>query len=191
MLILRILRECNELVLLQVFIHNPHARSQHFSAPRVYQSPLESDVSLLNINQAVSCLTAGVLNPALGCDALLVGTQTNLLAYDVYNNSDFFYREASIPLDRHKIPLTHSCSFCYAWTRSDMDFGLLRGCCAVVQQHDDFAIGICFIHLTFIWSWLLTAFILHFPREQWCRTPFPVPVYMSFVKCLSLCLFIY
>ncbi|KAM5207136.1 BBSome complex member BBS2 isoform 3-T3 [Hipposideros larvatus] len=79
----------------KVFIHNPHTRSQHFSASRVFQSPLESDVSLLNINQAVSCLTAGVLNPELGYDALLVGTQTNLLAYNVYNNSDLFYREAT------------------------------------------------------------------------------------------------
>ncbi|KAB1273946.1 Bardet-Biedl syndrome 2 protein [Camelus dromedarius] len=79
----------------KVFIHNPHTRSQHFGASRVFQSPLESDVSLLNINQAVSCLTAGVLNPELGYDALLVGTQTNLLAYDVHNNSDLFYREAT------------------------------------------------------------------------------------------------
>uniref|UniRef100_A0ABI7W4A5 Bardet-Biedl syndrome 2 protein homolog n=1 Tax=Felis catus TaxID=9685 RepID=A0ABI7W4A5_FELCA len=79
----------------KVFIHNPHTRSQHVSASRVFQSPLESDVSLLNINQAVSCLTAGVLNPELGYDALLVGTQTNLLAYDVYNNSDLFYREVT------------------------------------------------------------------------------------------------
>uniref|UniRef100_A0A8C3YHH1 Bardet-Biedl syndrome 2 protein homolog n=1 Tax=Catagonus wagneri TaxID=51154 RepID=A0A8C3YHH1_9CETA len=79
----------------KVFIHNPHTRSQHFSASRVFQSPLESDVSLLNINQEVSCLTAGVLNPELGYDALLVGTQTNLLAYDVYNNSDLFYREVA------------------------------------------------------------------------------------------------
>ncbi|ELW66176.1 Bardet-Biedl syndrome 2 protein [Tupaia chinensis] len=45
--------------------------------------------------KAVSCLTAGVLNPELGYDALLVGTQTNLLAYDVYNNSDLFYREVA------------------------------------------------------------------------------------------------
>uniref|UniRef100_A0A8C9A0B4 Bardet-Biedl syndrome 2 protein homolog n=1 Tax=Prolemur simus TaxID=1328070 RepID=A0A8C9A0B4_PROSS len=79
----------------KVFIHNPHTRSQHFSTSRVCQSPLESDVSLLNINQAVSCLTAGVLNPELGYDTLLVGTQTNLLAYDVYNNSDLFYREVA------------------------------------------------------------------------------------------------
>ncbi|OBS60027.1 hypothetical protein A6R68_08852 [Neotoma lepida] len=35
----------------QVFIHNPHTRSQHFNASRVFPSPLESDVSLLNINQ--------------------------------------------------------------------------------------------------------------------------------------------
>ncbi|XP_060248191.1 Bardet-Biedl syndrome 2 protein [Meriones unguiculatus] len=79
----------------KVFIHNPHTRSQHFNASRVFQSPLESDVSLLNINQTVSCLTAGVLNPELGYDTLLVGTQTNLLAYDIYNNSDLFYREAT------------------------------------------------------------------------------------------------
>ncbi|XP_012588666.1 PREDICTED: Bardet-Biedl syndrome 2 protein isoform X2 [Condylura cristata] len=79
----------------KVFIHNPHKRTQPVSASRVWQSPLESDVSLLNINQAVSCLTAGVLNPELGYDTLLVGTQTNLLAYDVYNNSDLFYREVA------------------------------------------------------------------------------------------------
>ncbi|XP_038609928.1 Bardet-Biedl syndrome 2 protein isoform X3 [Tachyglossus aculeatus] len=79
----------------KVFIHNPHSRGQHLNVPRVIQSSLDSDVSLLNINQAVSCLTAGVLNPELGYDALLVGTQTNLLAYDVYNNSDLFYREVT------------------------------------------------------------------------------------------------
>ncbi|KAL6039451.1 hypothetical protein STEG23_025156 [Scotinomys teguina] len=79
----------------KVFIHNPHTRSQHFHASRVSQSPLESDVSLLNINQTVTCLAAGVLNPELGYDALLVGTQTSLLAYDIYNNSDLFYREVA------------------------------------------------------------------------------------------------
>uniref|UniRef100_A0A5F8G2J0 Bardet-Biedl syndrome 2 n=1 Tax=Monodelphis domestica TaxID=13616 RepID=A0A5F8G2J0_MONDO len=79
----------------KVFIHNPHARSQRLNVSRLLQSPLDSDVSLLNINQAVSCLTAGILNPELGYDSLLVGTQTNLLAYDVYNNSDLFYREVT------------------------------------------------------------------------------------------------
>ncbi|XP_065423038.1 Bardet-Biedl syndrome 2 protein isoform X5 [Chrysemys picta bellii] len=79
----------------KVFIHNPHARGQHVSANRMMQSSQDSDISLLNINQGVSCLTAGVLNPQLGYDCLLVGTQTNLLAYDVYNNSDLFYREVT------------------------------------------------------------------------------------------------
>uniref|UniRef100_A0A8C6Z1A4 Bardet-Biedl syndrome 2 protein homolog n=1 Tax=Nothoprocta perdicaria TaxID=30464 RepID=A0A8C6Z1A4_NOTPE len=54
-----------------------------------------SDISLLNINQGITCLTSGVLDPQLGYDSLLVGTQTNLLAYDVHNNSDLFYREVS------------------------------------------------------------------------------------------------
>ncbi|XP_073438129.1 BBSome complex member BBS2 isoform X4 [Dendrobates tinctorius] len=77
----------------KVFIHNPHARSQRFSANRLLHSAQESDISLLNINQSVSCLTAGALDPQLGCDSLIVGTQTNLLAYDVHNNSDLFFKE--------------------------------------------------------------------------------------------------
>ncbi|KAG9467357.1 Bardet-Biedl syndrome 2 protein isoform X2 [Eleutherodactylus coqui] len=77
----------------KVFIHNPHARSQRFSTNRLVQSSHDSDISLLNINQNVSCLTAGVLDPQLGCDSLIVGTQTNLLAYDVHNNSDLFFKE--------------------------------------------------------------------------------------------------
>ncbi|XP_067905808.1 Bardet-Biedl syndrome 2 protein homolog isoform X2 [Heterodontus francisci] len=79
----------------KVFIHNPHARSQHFVSNRLLQGGLDSDTSLLNINQSVSCLTAGILNPRLGYDMLLVGTQTNLLAYDVHNNSDVFYKEVT------------------------------------------------------------------------------------------------
>ncbi|XP_015276879.1 PREDICTED: Bardet-Biedl syndrome 2 protein isoform X1 [Gekko japonicus] len=75
----------------KVFIHNPHARSQRVSANRLVLSAQDSDISLLNINEAVSCLTAGVLNPTLGYDSLLVGTQTSLLAYDVHNNADLFY----------------------------------------------------------------------------------------------------
>ncbi|XP_078526816.1 BBSome complex member BBS2 [Lissotriton helveticus] len=79
----------------KVFIHNPHTRGQRLAAHRVVQSTQDSDTSLLNINQSVSCLTAGVLNPQLGYDSLVVGTQTNVLAYDVHNNSDLFYREIS------------------------------------------------------------------------------------------------
>ncbi|KAM6352812.1 BBSome complex member BBS2 isoform 2-T2 [Alca torda] len=79
----------------KVFIHNPHARGQRTSTNRMVQSNQDSDISLLNINQGITCLASGVLNPQLGYDCLLVGTQTNLLGYDVYNNSDLFYREVS------------------------------------------------------------------------------------------------
>ncbi|NWX92034.1 BBS2 protein, partial [Nothoprocta pentlandii] len=78
-----------------VFIHNPHTRGQRPVTTRMVQSTQDSDISLLNINQGITCLTSGVLDPQLGYDSLLVGTQTNLLAYDVHNNSDLFYREAN------------------------------------------------------------------------------------------------
>ncbi|MGH0148366.1 UNVERIFIED_CONTAM: hypothetical protein FKN15_012687 [Acipenser sinensis] len=79
----------------KVFIHNPHTRGQRLSSSRITQSTQDSDISLLNINQAVSCLASGVFNPSHEHHSLLVGTQTDLLAYDVHNNSDVFYREVA------------------------------------------------------------------------------------------------
>lgn len=80
---------------LKVFIHNPHARGQRPSGHRLSQSTQDSDISLLNINQAVTCLTAGSLGPNTTGDTLLVGSQTNLLAYNVHDNADVFYREVN------------------------------------------------------------------------------------------------
>ncbi|KAF4101311.1 Bardet-Biedl syndrome 2 protein homolog [Onychostoma macrolepis] len=79
----------------KVFIHNPHTRGQRPTAHRLSQSTQDSDISLLNINQAVSCLTAGTLGPNTTGHTLLVGSQTNLLAYDVHDNTDIFYKEVT------------------------------------------------------------------------------------------------
>ncbi|XP_061891432.1 Bardet-Biedl syndrome 2 protein homolog [Entelurus aequoreus] len=79
----------------KVFIHNPHTRAQRPTSHRLSQSTHDSDISLLNINQAVTCLTAGTLGPNSTGDKLLVGSQTNLLAYDVHDNADIFYKEVS------------------------------------------------------------------------------------------------
>lgn len=53
----------------------------------------DNDINLLNINQTVSSLTTGQLQPNSDHDVLVVGTHTNLLAYDVENNSDLFYKD--------------------------------------------------------------------------------------------------
>lgn len=73
----------------KVFIHNPH--SSALQGGRAIASH-DNDISILNINQQVSAVTAGPLN-STGCDTLLVGTPTNFLAYDVENNSDLFYKD--------------------------------------------------------------------------------------------------
>ncbi|XP_061578712.1 Bardet-Biedl syndrome 2 protein homolog [Cololabis saira] len=87
----------------KVFIHNPHTRGQRAAAHRLSQSSQDSDISLLNINQAVTCLTAGTLGPNTAGDTLLVGSQTNLLAYDVHDNADIFYREVTDGANRHRV----------------------------------------------------------------------------------------
>ena len=47
----------------------------------------------LNINRKISALACGALNAKQGRDMLLVGAQTTLLAYDVRENCDLFFKD--------------------------------------------------------------------------------------------------
>jgi Bardet-Biedl syndrome 2 protein len=61
---------------------------------RVVPSDANKELALLNINQSVMSVCAGNLNITEERDILVVGTPTNLLAYDIENNTDIFYKEA-------------------------------------------------------------------------------------------------
>eukprot|EP00048_Salpingoeca_helianthica_P003125 m.64126 g.64126 ORF g.64126 m.64126 type:complete len:741 (+) comp12506_c0_seq1:113-2335(+) len=64
----------------RVFIHNPHGdRAQ--------------GITYLNINKNVTALSAGRLDDTSETDILLVGSPTDLLAYDVSSNKDVFFKE--------------------------------------------------------------------------------------------------
>lgn len=64
-----------------------------------------SEISLLNINQQVVSLATGRLDDASERETLVVGTATNLMAYDVDKNTDLFYKDVSA-----------SVSFMLAWS---------------------------------------------------------------------------
>ena len=51
------------------------------------------EIAMLNINQRVTAIQAGRLDPDSNRDVLLVGTPTNLLAYDVERNADLFHKD--------------------------------------------------------------------------------------------------
>ena len=48
---------------------------------------------MLNINQRILSLASGKLDESVERDILAIGTPTTLLAYDVENNRDLFYKE--------------------------------------------------------------------------------------------------
>ncbi len=56
-------------------------------------SSTDSDITLLSIGQHVTSLAAGRLDGELERDVLVVGSQTNVQAYDVETNSQLFYKE--------------------------------------------------------------------------------------------------
>lgn len=63
----------------KVFVHSPHLK--------------ERELSILNVNQSVTSICAGKLNPNEEKDILVIGTKTTVLAYHVENNTDLFYKE--------------------------------------------------------------------------------------------------
>ncbi|KAA0199277.1 hypothetical protein HAZT_HAZT008930 [Hyalella azteca] len=83
----------------KVLIHNPH-QQLGAGGGRMSLNTSSSDVALLNINQSVTALAAGnlstvSLSTGKTTDTLVVCTPTNVLAYDVQNNADVFYKEVS------------------------------------------------------------------------------------------------
>jgi len=66
----------------KVLIHCPHNRSEN-----------SNEVIFLNINRKITSVATGMLNPNLGHDVLMVGTQTSLMVYDVEENADLFFKE--------------------------------------------------------------------------------------------------
>ena len=67
----------------KIFIHSPHAS----------QADGDVQVKYLNLNQEIQCVASGPLDPFLKRDILLVGTTNNLLAYDVEDNCDLFFKD--------------------------------------------------------------------------------------------------
>ncbi|OWR55363.1 putative Bbs2 protein [Danaus plexippus plexippus] len=75
----------------KIIIHHPHGG---MSVGRAQRSQAHGEVSELNLSQAVIALEAGPIKPDCARDMLLIGSPTQILAYDVHNNSDIFYKEA-------------------------------------------------------------------------------------------------
>lgn len=73
-------------VLKKVFIHSPQDLN-----PNAQQ--LDGNVSLLNVNQVITSLACGQLDEQLKKDLLVVGTNTNIIAYDIDRNVDLFFKE--------------------------------------------------------------------------------------------------
>eukprot|EP01006_Ploeotia_vitrea_P021632 TRINITY_DN54054_c0_g1_i1.p1 TRINITY_DN54054_c0_g1~~TRINITY_DN54054_c0_g1_i1.p1 ORF type:complete len:720 (-),score=84.74 TRINITY_DN54054_c0_g1_i1:1591-3750(-) len=75
----------------KVFIHTPH---EHTDLSQEHPSAdANKNLKYFTINRLVTAMSSGQLNPKSESDILLVGTQTNLLAYAVEENKDIFYRE--------------------------------------------------------------------------------------------------
>ncbi|XP_063228678.1 Bardet-Biedl syndrome 2 protein homolog isoform X3 [Bacillus rossius redtenbacheri] len=72
----------------KVVVHSPHLKAG--SAPKP-----QREVSLLNMAQPIRSLATGALGPDGDRDALVVGMATSVLAYDVHNNADLFYKEVA------------------------------------------------------------------------------------------------
>ncbi|XP_063366587.1 Bardet-Biedl syndrome 2 protein homolog [Cydia amplana] len=75
----------------KIIIHHPHGGAV---SGRAQRSRAHGEVSELNLSQAVVALASGPLRPDSTRDMLLIGSPSQILAYDVHDNSDLFFKEA-------------------------------------------------------------------------------------------------
>ncbi|XP_047536054.1 Bardet-Biedl syndrome 2 protein homolog [Vanessa atalanta] len=75
----------------KIIIHHPHGG---MISGRAQRSSAHGEVSELNLSQAVIALATGPIKPDCNRDMLLIGSPTQILAYDVHDNSDLFFKEA-------------------------------------------------------------------------------------------------
>ena len=68
----------------RIFVYDPYSRRDEQDTPKV---------RYLNINKKITAVASGRLDPNLGRDMLLVGTAADVLAYDVEENRDVFFKE--------------------------------------------------------------------------------------------------
>lgn len=66
----------------KIFFHTPHEKDA------------QNEVKFLNINRKISALKCGILATKHQRSLLFVGAQTTLLAYDVQENCDLFFKDA-------------------------------------------------------------------------------------------------
>ncbi|XP_041984812.1 Bardet-Biedl syndrome 2 protein-like [Aricia agestis] len=75
----------------KIIIHHPQGG---IISGRAQRSQSHGEVSELNLSQAVISMAAGPLKPDTQRDMLLIGSPTQILAYDVHDNIDLFFKEA-------------------------------------------------------------------------------------------------
>ncbi|XP_077292762.1 BBSome complex member BBS2-like [Arctopsyche grandis] len=76
----------------KVIIHNPYKNSS-LNTGRIQWSESHKEVAILNLSQSITALEAGQLHSQKERDILLIGSPTQLLAYDVQENADLFYKD--------------------------------------------------------------------------------------------------
>ncbi|CAH2984450.1 unnamed protein product [Chilo suppressalis] len=75
----------------KIIIHHPHIG---VVSGRAQRSEAHGEVSELSLSQAVIALAAGPLRPDCNRDMLLIGSPSQILAYDVHDNTDLFFKDA-------------------------------------------------------------------------------------------------
>lgn len=66
----------------KVLIHQPHTKS--------YAGSIQKDVTFLNINKEITSIAGGAIESGSNKETLFIGSKTNLLAYDINENTDRF-----------------------------------------------------------------------------------------------------
>lgn len=77
-----------------MIIHSPHRRYNLFTSEKAW-SEIKKDVGMLSISYTITAIATGKLSSNSDKEYLAIGTDTNILVYQVDDNLEIFFREIS------------------------------------------------------------------------------------------------
>lgn len=78
---------------------------------------------MLNVNQVITSLACGQLDEQAKKDYLIVGTNTNVIAYDIDRNVDLFFKEVRV----NRLEIEFSFSLIFRILMVHMQLPLVNG----------------------------------------------------------------
>lgn len=83
-----------EIQFFQIIIHSPYTRYNMFNSQKAW-SEIKKDIGMLSVNYTITAIATGKLSSNSEKEYLAIGTENNILVYQVDDNMEVFFKDVA------------------------------------------------------------------------------------------------